>query len=58
MKTHPGSRFLRIALCLLGAHPAVTAFGAADEAIKTLVGKEKPAVLETLRELVAFESGS
>jgi glutamate carboxypeptidase len=60
MTTHTRSSWLRIAIALLGANLAGigVALGAAHEPVRKLVEQEKPAVLETLRELVAFESGS
>ena len=37
---------------------AVEAFGAANEQVRTLAAKERSALLETLKELTAIESGS
>ncbi|MGJ3703905.1 M20/M25/M40 family metallo-hydrolase [Variovorax sp. AFSI2.2] len=54
MKIQPG-KFLLAAVCAawLG-----TAFAAPDARIAALAAKEKPALLETLKELVSIESGS
>jgi len=54
MKLHPRT-FLLAAVCaaFLG-----TASGAPDARIAALAAKEKPALLETLKELVSIESGS
>jgi len=49
---------LRTAFCALAAGVAAHAFGAAVEPVWSLAQKEKPALLETLKELVSNESGS
>jgi len=48
-------KFLLVAVC---AACLGTAFAAPDARIATLAAKEKPALLETLKELVSIESGS
>lgn len=52
------SRSLSAAGFLFLAGMAVHAFGAAVEPVWSLAQKEKPALLETMKELVASESGS
>lgn len=52
------SRSLSPAVFLFLAGMALHAFGAAVEPVWSLVQKEKPALLETMKELVAIESGS
>ena len=42
----------------IAAGAAVEAFGAANEQVRTLAAKERPALIETLKELTAIESGS
>ena len=51
-------RGLRIATAALAIGSAVPALGAANEQVLSLVQKEKPALLDTLKELVEIESGS
>ncbi|MDN6885248.1 M20/M25/M40 family metallo-hydrolase [Variovorax sp. CAN2819] len=55
MNRFPHRKFLLAAVCaaFLG-----TAFAAPDAKIAALAAKEKPALLETLKELVSIESGS
>jgi glutamate carboxypeptidase len=48
----------RIAVCALLAAVAGDSVGAGVEPVLSLAQKEKPALLETLKELVAIESGS
>ena len=58
MKTHTGFDSLLGVAALLGIVLAGHADGAVNEPVRTLVQKEKAAVLDTLKELVTFESGS
>jgi glutamate carboxypeptidase len=51
-------RLARVLLWIVLAGWATHAFGAAVEPVWSLAQKEKPAVLETLKELVSIESGS
>ena len=51
-------RFLRTIVFTICAGVAVSATGAAVEPLWSLAQQEKPALLETLKELVAIESGS
>lgn len=53
----PSGRLLTVAFFLLLALPGA-ALGQADERLRSLAGKESPALLETLKELVSIESGS
>ena len=52
------SRWLAMMSCLLLAGITASAFGAASEPLLSLAKKEKPALLETLKELCSIESGS
>ena len=56
--TNSWKRGLRIATAALAIGSAVPALGAANEQVLSLVQKEKPALLDTLKELVEIESGS
>ncbi len=52
------SRYLRIAIFTLLAGVASESLGAGVEPVFSLAQKEKPALLESLKELVSIESGS
>jgi glutamate carboxypeptidase len=52
------SRWLAIASCLLLVGVTAPALGAAHEPVVAAAKKEKPALLETLKELCSIESGS
>ena len=52
------ARSLRIALLVLGVGVVGTAIGQPVQSVLLLAQKERPALLESLKELTAFESGS